>query len=90
VQHTPRGGRIEVSVIRADEILRITVSDTGSGIPDTVRDNLFELFASDRTGGTGLGLAIAREVIEAHGGAIRIAPSASGATFEMDIPWHAS
>jgi signal transduction histidine kinase len=90
VQHTPPGGRIEVSVIRADENLRITVSDTGSGIPDTVRDNLFELFASDRAGGTGLGLAITREIVEAHGGAIRIVPSASGATFEMDTPWHAS
>jgi two-component system sensor histidine kinase HydH len=68
----------------------VTVSDTGAGIPDSLRDSLFEPFASGRTGGTGLGLAIAREIVEAHGGAIRLAPSATGATLEMDLPWRAS
>jgi signal transduction histidine kinase len=90
LQHSSAGGEVEVSVTRAGDTLRISVSDTGTGIPAAVRDNLFEPFASDRTGGTGLGLAIAREIVEAHGGSIRVAPSASGARLEMDVPWHAS
>jgi hypothetical protein len=90
LQHTSAGGRIEVSIRRRDHILRTTVADTGIGISETVRRNLFEPFATDRAGGTGLGLAMAREIAEAHGGSIRLVPSPSGAIFEMDIPWPAS
>lgn len=90
LQHTPAGGKIEISIGRVDDALRIMVSDTGSGISDEVRGNLFEPFASGRADGTGLGLAIAREIAEAHGGSIRVAPSTTGATFETDLPWRAS
>jgi two-component system, NtrC family, sensor histidine kinase HydH len=77
-------------VAGGNDTLCMTVSDTGNGIPETMRDSLFEPFASDRAGGTGLGLAMAREIIEAHGGSIRVAPSAKSATLEMDLPWRAS
>jgi signal transduction histidine kinase len=90
LQHTPAGGRVDISIVRAADVLRVTVSDTGSGIAATVRDHLFEPFASGRAGGTGIGLALAREIAQAHGGTIRTAPSASGAIFELDIPWRAS
>jgi signal transduction histidine kinase len=94
LQHTPAGGKISVSASRADEWLRVTVADTGSGIPEKLREHLFEPFASDREGGTGLGLAMAREIVESHGGSIRLAPSTAGATLQMDIPldmpWRAS
>jgi signal transduction histidine kinase len=90
LQHTPAGGEVNISVTRDDDTLRMTVSDTGNGIPETIRDSLFEPIASDRAGGTGLGLAITREIIEAHGGSIRVVPSAKGATLEMDLPWRAS
>jgi len=91
LQHTPSGGQIAISMTRIDNALRIVVADTGSGVPSTVRDSLFEPFASGRPDGTGLGLAIAREITEAHGGSIRAVPSvSSGATFEISLPWHAS
>ena len=90
LQHTSAGGRIDISICRADNMLRISVTDTGSGIPESVRNNLFEPFVSDRADGTGLGLAMAREITEAHGGSIRLVPSKIGATFELDIPWRAS
>jgi signal transduction histidine kinase len=90
LQHTPTGGEVKILVTRGNDTLRMTVSDTGNGISETIRNNLFEPFASDRAGGTGLGLAISREIIEAHGGSIRVVPSAKGATLEMDLPWRAS
>jgi signal transduction histidine kinase len=90
LQHTPSGGQIAISMTRIDNTLRIVVADTGSGVASTVRESLFEPFASGRRDGTGLGLAIAREITEAHGGSIRAVPSVSGATFEISLPWHAS
>jgi signal transduction histidine kinase len=90
LQHTPPGGEVKISVTGGNDTLRMTVSDSGSGIAETMRDHLFEPFASDRADGTGLGLAMAREIVEAHEGAIRVVPSAKGAILEMDLPWRAS
>jgi signal transduction histidine kinase len=90
LQHTPAGGRIDVTLAHAGDALQLTVSDTGPGIAEAVRPHLFEPFTSAREGGTGLGLAIAREMVEAHGGTIRLVPSAVGAVFEMELPWRRS
>jgi signal transduction histidine kinase len=66
----------------------IRVSDTGPGIPETVRGSLFEAFQSAaKPGGTGLGLAIAAELVEAHGGMIRVDETGpQGTVFEVSIP----
>jgi signal transduction histidine kinase len=90
LQHTPEGGVVHVAATVEDEILRFTVSDTGPGVGEDVRRHIFEPFVSARGGGTGLGLAIVREIAEAHGGTVRLVPSASGAVFEMELPWRAS
>jgi signal transduction histidine kinase len=66
--------------------LRLSVSDVGHGVPETIRDHLFEPFATGRPDGTGLGLAIVREVAEAHGGSARVQHRDDGTTFTMDIP----
>ena len=90
LQHTPAGGLVHVAVARDDEALRLTISDTGPGVAEEVRAHIFEPFVTARGGGTGLGLAIVREIAEAHGGTVRLVPSASGAVFEMELPWRAS
>lgn len=78
VKYTPVGGRIDVSVRCADEKISFRVQDNGIGIPEEDLDRIFERFyrveksRTSEMGGTGLGLAIARELIEAHGGDIRI------------------
>ncbi|MCB8839581.1 HAMP domain-containing sensor histidine kinase [Aurantimonas sp. VKM B-3413] len=66
----------------------IAVEDTGPGLPERARENLFKAFrGSVRTGGTGLGLAIAAEIVEAHGGRIRLAErDGPGARFEITLP----
>ena len=66
----------------------IRVCDTGPGVPDEARANLFQPFhGSTRQGGTGLGLAIAAEIVRAHGGDIGLIDRAgAGAIFEITIP----
>nr|WP_321455080.1 HAMP domain-containing sensor histidine kinase [uncultured Cohaesibacter sp.] len=65
----------------------IEISDTGPGVPATVRANLFKPFqGSARKGGTGLGLAIAAEIVRAHGGTIQLLDRSPGAHFQIRMP----
>lgn len=83
-------GATEVSIgaVRDDGMLRITVSDNGSGISAGNRDRVFEPFFTTRreAGGTGMGLQIVRSMLAAHGGTIRLLPSDAGAVFEIRVP----
>jgi signal transduction histidine kinase len=90
VQNTPAGGSVKLEAFQDDDILRLKVSDTGAGVPDFVRDRLFEPFVTARANGTGLGLAIVREIARAHGGDVHLIPSAQGAIFELELPWRPS
>jgi signal transduction histidine kinase len=68
--------------------LSITVRDTGPGIPDAIRDTLFQPFVSEgKQSGVGLGLALCRRIAEAHGGSICLEDSVSGHTaFIITLP----
>lgn len=74
IKFTPAGGRIEIGAQPDGEWVRVTVTDTGPGIPSADRERIFERFyradRARRSGGTGLGLAIAKHIVEAHGGRI--------------------
>ncbi len=74
---------------RIDGHIVIEVRDTGPGVPERARKNLFQPFlGSSRQGGTGLGLAIAAELVAGHGGDIRLldAGAEGGATFRIALP----
>ncbi len=67
--------------------VRLIVSDNGPGIPDAVRERLFEPFVSGRQGGTGLGLAIVQRAVAAHRGVILMDSSPQqGTTFSIFLP----
>ncbi len=74
--------------------LLLQVEDTGIGIPESMREGIFDEFAQlrnperDRTKGTGLGLAICRRLVVAMGGEIEVVtrPDQSGSTFEVSLP----
>ncbi len=64
----------------------IVVSDDGPGVPRHLRERIFEPFFTTRTRGNGIGLAIVKSVVAAHHGSVRLADSAAGATFVIDLP----
>jgi two-component system sensor kinase FixL len=69
-----------------DEMVRVTVSDTGPGIAPAVRDQLFTAFTTTKAEGMGLGLSICRTIVEANGGRIWTEPGVSGgATFHFTL-----
>jgi signal transduction histidine kinase len=76
LRYTPEGGLVSLRAARRDELIRVTVEDTGAGIPPERLARLFDRFyrgddARDRaSGGAGLGLAIVRELVEAMGGTV--------------------
>ena len=80
--------RVWVEGERTGAVAMIRVCDTGPGVPERARVNLFQPFhGTTRQGGTGLGLAIAAEIVRAHGGDIGLVDRAgAGAVFEVNIP----
>ncbi|MEW9808522.1 ATP-binding protein [Mesorhizobium marinum] len=80
--------RLTISAERTGSVSRIQVTDTGPGLPQKARENLFAAFrGSARSGGTGLGLAIAHELVRAHGGTLELVESIGGRTvFAVTIP----
>ena len=83
-----KGREIAIEAEYKDGGAIIRVIDTGPGIPDYARAELFEPFkGSQKPGGSGLGAAISAEIIRAHGGDITLDRSdASGTAFTITIP----
>ena len=81
------GGRVKVRSAATPQGLRLEVEDTGPGIPEEVRETLFEPFVTfGKKEGTGLGLAIVKTLTERNGGTIRFESSSSGTRFLLDFP----
>jgi signal transduction histidine kinase len=74
------GGSVEVEVRGTDTGIRVTVADDGAGVPEALRETLFEPYVTGRPGGTGLGLAIARRIALVHGWSIHYRPRPGGGT----------
>jgi signal transduction histidine kinase len=93
VTHTGRGGSITVAARQMDNMVEVSVADTGEGIPVEDLPNMFERFyrvdksRARATGGTGLGLTIAKRLVEAHGGQIAVQSEVGkGSRFAFTIP----
>lgn len=69
---TEGGPEVEVAASATPEGLEVTVADRGPGIPEEVKERLFQPFASARPGGVGLGLALARRIVVLHGGTLEL------------------
>lgn len=87
---TPDNGQVNVRVQLADDALRVTVSDTGPGIPPEDLERVFQRFyrapAARNTVGSGLGLAMVKATALLHHGQVQAFSNVSGSTFVMTIP----
>jgi two-component system sensor histidine kinase HydH len=87
-----RGGRIRIAVRDDGDVLRLSVADDGRGVPEELRERLFEPFVTSKAKGTGLGLSMAARIVEAHGGELSLFDSGGlgergrGACFQLRIP----
>lgn len=93
VKFSPGNARVEVTLSRHHDHVRLSVSDNGSGIPDEFHARIFQRFAqadsadSREKGGTGLGLSICKSIVEAHGGTISFESNPGlGTVFHVDLP----
>jgi signal transduction histidine kinase len=64
----------------------ILVSDSGPGIPEDVREHIFEPFYTTKRGGTGLGLSITKQIVTAHKGNITVTSVPGGTAFQVKFP----
>jgi signal transduction histidine kinase len=90
LRHTPEGGQITLAAHEVDDMVELSVQDTGPGLNIGEADRIFErLYRADPSrfrddGGSGLGLAIAKSIVQAHGGQIS-AESEPGAGLKIKI-----
>ena len=87
---TPSGGTIAIEVDLIEQALNMRVIDSGPGIPEHLKDDLFKPLSarSVRHDGTGLGLAIVKAIVELHGGTITVGrgPNQQGCAFSITLP----
>jgi signal transduction histidine kinase len=92
LKFTPEGGRVDVRAAVSDELVEVSVADTGVGIAPGDQEAVFEEFrqvgtADKKVEGTGLGLALSRKFVELHGGRIWVKSQVgTGSTFTFTIP----
>ncbi len=85
----PERHRIGVRTRDTDDGIEVEISDTGPGVPEHLRERIFESFYTTKPvgSGTGLGLFISRRIVEEHGGRLELAPSSgAGACFRVFLP----
>lgn len=94
VKFTPKGGLIQILLERVNSHLALSVIDSGDGIEQDFLPYVFDRFrqadatTTRRHGGLGLGLAIVKQLVELHGGSVRVtsAGAAQGSTFVINLP----
>ena len=93
IKYNFSGGTVTVNATQQNSQLHLTVEDTGNGIPEELKERIFEPFfrldksRSRELGGVGLGLALVREIVRVHDGSIFVKDNAnSGTTFEVIFP----
>ena len=95
IKYSPKGGTILVSVARAGDHVRLSVTDDGIGIAPEDAALVFDPFrrtgtSKEAIAGVGLGLFVARRIVEAHGGQLSVTSTpGEGSTFTVDLPFEA-
>jgi len=86
IEAMPHGGKLTVSSNLKDGHATVSIMDTGTGIPDEIRDHIFDPFFTTKPDGTGLGLSIVYNIINLHEGDITFESNGDGTAFTIKIP----
>ena len=87
VQVQPHGGELVVTTDVCDSRVHLDVADHGSGVPERLRDTLFDAYVTGRSEGTGLGLAVAVRLASSMGGSLELVRTDdTGSRFRVDLP----
>lgn len=88
VDAMPKGGKLSIACVREGARLRLRFADSGTGMPEDVRQRIFDpFFTTKGAQGTGLGLSVSYSIIERHEGSISVASElGSGTVFTIDLP----
>jgi signal transduction histidine kinase len=87
MQAMPQGGKISIQICSSGNSVEIFFEDQGEGIAEDILEKIWDPFFTTKSKGTGLGLGIVKNIIESHGGSVRIANrSQSGARVTVKIP----
>jgi signal transduction histidine kinase len=87
VQAMPDGGTLRITSKREGESALLTVRDQGAGIPENIRDKVFNLYFTTKSGGSGIGLAMAYRVVQLHHGSVEFTSIMEhGTTFYLRFP----
>ena len=90
IQAMPKGGRLGVDIFPAGEpagkMIKIIISDTGTGISPHLKEKVFDPFFTTKTGGVGIGLSVSHQIISDHGGSIKFKSKRKGTVFEINLP----
>jgi signal transduction histidine kinase len=80
-------GQVDVLVTRAEGMARVHIDDRGPGVPQEIRDEIWNPDVTTRRSGTGLGLAIVRQTVAHHGGTAEVHDrEGGGASFRVSLP----
>lgn len=82
----PKGGNLAIGMGVADGEFRVSVQDSGAGIPPEIQAHLFQPYFTTKDQGSGMGLALSEKLISQHGGHIAYRTGPQGTTFEIIIP----
>jgi two-component system, NtrC family, sensor kinase len=87
IEAMPAGGELRIATKGGDEMLEISVQDTGVGVPEEAVNHIFKSFFSTKSDGTGLGLPLVRQICIGHGGDAQLTKTGStGSTFVLSLP----
>ena len=86
-QSMPQGGKLTVTVEEQRKFAVVRIADEGQGIPDDIREKIFDLYFTTKSGGSGIGLAMTYRILQLHYGSIEVQSNGErGTEFLLRIP----